>query len=383
MILKYLFSAPKGDIAIAPHELTKPFKIGPSENHSFLTLGDYFESIRKFLLQDQADPFLTLLQEHLGKRIQIDHIDKLLIRSEKHGALYHLASIEISVEGHLVKYAINTAVSEKDKARLEHEYDLLGYLGETFNLPYLPRVYFKGQLECQAGTQKTSLSMFLAEWFEDYHEWHLSVDEADKTQKLRIWDQISGHRFATQEEGFEIYRQVAKILTLYYDIRDSRQIYPWHHAAGDFVVGRKDGDIDVRLTTARAYEPLITFLEEKDINPMVALIYFFLNLTIKTRLDRLDGLGDMAWAGDFTVEATTEGFFQALRIKDREQRYHLGRVKDFLNLLRSFSAEELHRLYQPLLELYREEAPGDLSLITNHLEDHTQQLYQVIQRLRE
>lgn len=225
--------------------------------------------------------------------------------------------------------------------------------------------------------------MFLAEWFEDYHEWHLSVDEADKTQKLRIWDQISGHRFATQKEGFEIYRQAAKILTLYYDIRDSRQIYPWHHAAGDFVVGRKDGDIDVKLITARAYEPLVTFLEEEDINPMVALIYFFLNLTIKTRLDRLDGLGDVAWAGDFTVEATTEGFFRALRIKDMEQRYHLGRVEDFLNLLRSFSAEELNRLYQPLLGHYREEGPDDLSLITNNLEDHTEQLYQVIQRLRE
>lgn len=93
--------------------------------------------------------------------------------------------------------------------------------------------------------------------------------------------------------------------------------------------------------------------------------------------------GDTAWAGDFTLEATTEGFFQALRIKDTEQRYHLGRVEEFRDLLRSFSPEELNRLCQSLLEHYREEGPGDVSLITNNLEDHTEQIYQVIQRLHE
>ncbi|UCF56942.1 MAG: hypothetical protein JSW15_00150, partial [Deltaproteobacteria bacterium] len=326
MIVKYLFSAPKGDVPIGPDELITPFKITPSENHPFLTLGDYFEAIKEFILKDRAESLLGLLGDHFDKKIRLDRIHKLLIRSEKHGVLYHLASVEFFIDDQTIKHAVSTAISERGKAWLNREYDLLRYMGETFNLPYLPKVYIKGQIEHQVGTRKESLSMFLAEWFEDYHEWHLSIDEKGKGQKLCIWDQQGGHRFATKKESFEIYKQASKILTLYYDTRNYSQIYPWHHAAGDFVVKTKDGKVQVKLTTARKYGPVMAFLEEEQINPLVAIIYFFLNLTIKMRLDKLDGTGEVAWAGDFSVDAAIEGFFESLRIKETQGKYHLGKV---------------------------------------------------------
>jgi hypothetical protein len=383
MIVQYLFSSPEGDISLIPDALARPFKITPSIDHPFLTLGDYFKALEKFLLKDQSQSLVVLLEDRLDRRIHLDHIDKVFIRSEKHGALYHLGSVEILIDRQRAKYAVNTALSERGKAWLNHEYSLLGYLAETFNLPYLPRVYFKGELEHKAGTKKESLSMFLAEWFEDYHEWHLSMDEKDRAQKLRIWDQRCGHRFATEEESYEIYKQASKILTLYYNTQSFRQIYPWHHAAGDFVVRISDGKVDVRLTTARGHDPFMGFVEEEDINPLVALIYFFLNLTIKMRLDRLDGMGEAVWADGYSVRAALEGFLEALHIMEREGRYDLGKLEDLLSVLKSFTHEELHALYHPLLEAYHEEDPGDLLVIEKNLEDHTEQLFCANQRFHE
>jgi hypothetical protein len=382
MIVQYFFSSPEGDISVVPDELAKPFKMAPSIDHPFLTLGDYFKAIEEFLLRHQKQSLVALLEDHLGRRIHPDQLGKLLIRSEKHGALYHFATIEIFIDQQRIKYALNTAVSERGQAWLSHEYPLLGYLGESFNLPYLPRVYLKGEMEHPVSSGKACLSIVLAECFEDYHEWHHSADEKDNSQKLRIWDQRCGHRFATEEESFEIYKQASKILTLYYDTQSFRQIYPWHHAAGDFVVRIRDAKIDVRLSTARGYDPFMGFMEEEDINPLVALIYFFLNLTIKMRLDKLDGLGEAIWAGSYSVQAALEGFFEALHIMDSEGRYDLGKVEDLLSILKSFTHEEVHALFRPLREAYQEEEPGDLLVTEKNLGDHTEQLFRVIQRFR-
>jgi len=70
----------------------------------------------------------------------------------------------------------------------------------------------------------------------------------------------------------------------------------WHHAAG---ISCKEhwGVVDVRLTTARGYEPLVIFIEDQDINPVMALLYFFLDLTVRMRLDRWEGVGEIVWAG--------------------------------------------------------------------------------------
>jgi hypothetical protein len=54
MIVEYLFSSPKGDIPITPDDLRTSFKITPSENHPFLTLGDYFKAIEEFVTKHCA-----------------------------------------------------------------------------------------------------------------------------------------------------------------------------------------------------------------------------------------------------------------------------------------------------------------------------------------
>ncbi|RKX57917.1 MAG: hypothetical protein DRP28_05870, partial [Thermodesulfobacteriota bacterium] len=248
MVIKYLFSAPKGDIPVCYDDLQRPFLISPGKSHPFLILGDYFEAIKDFILRDQGRPLVRVLREQLKADIGPDGISEILIRTEKHGALYHLASAEVFSGRQSMKMCVSTAVSENEKAWLRHEFDLLKFLNSTFALPYLPVPYFQGDTRVHSDHGDESLTMSLTEWFEDYHEWHLSMDEKGGKQRICIWDLQRGLCFASKEEGFEIFRQISKVLTLYYDTRDFNQIYPWHHAAGDFIVRRKDGIIDVKLT---------------------------------------------------------------------------------------------------------------------------------------
>ncbi len=379
MLIKYLFSAPKDDIPVGPDILATPFKISPSENHPFLTLKDYFESVKEFILKDLGKPLIDIIRERSNDDISRDSIQKILIRSEKHGILYHLASVEIFFGNRSVKLTVSTAISEKGKDWLTHEFDILRFLNRTFDLPYLPKPYFAGAIERHAGLSKETLTMVLADWFEDYHEWHLSIDKKSGEQRVCIWDLKNGHGFASKEESQEILRKAAKILTLYYDTRNFSQIYPWHHAAGDFIVRRTNGMIDVKLTTARRHESFMEFFSDENVDPAIALIFFFLNLTTRMRLDRLDGLGDTVWIGNFSVEASIRGFLEALRTMETEGRYYLGKVDDLLSLLKSFSPEEIEKLMYSLLEMYQKEDPSDFSMIQSNLKDHVNQLYRAIQ----
>ena len=100
------------------------------------------------------------------------------------------------------------------------------------------------------------------------------------------------------------------------------------------------------------------------------------------RLDKIDGLGDVAWAEDFVLPAVMEGFFEGLKTKEQEGSYRFGRIQDLHSLLKSFSWKEIYKLFQPLLEFYREDDPDDFSVIKMNLEGHIRQLHLVIQRLR-
>ncbi len=351
--------------------------ISPVESHPWLSLGDYFEAIKKFILRDSGRPLFRIINEQFDIDLGHDEVDKILIRSEKHGALYHLASVEVSSGGRSIKLSVSTAVSEEARACLRQEFHMLKLLNDWIVPSYLPRPYFEG--EVRVCTEKEPLCMCLAEWFDDYYEWHFSIDRA-QDQRICIWDLKNGYRFASKREEYEIFRQASEILTLYYNTRDFSQIYPWHHAAGDFVVRNREGTLDLKLTTVRRYGPVKLFSQE-DTDPLVAMIYFFLNLSVRMRLDRLDGIGRATWAGDLSLKAIVQGFFQGLSIMEANGRYHLGRVRDLLSLLKSFDQQELKRLFYPLLDLYATESPGDLWLIQANLDGHVRQLCQVMQAL--
>ena len=367
MRVEYRFASQGGDLPADSHTLDRPFLLSPGEAHPILTLRGYFDAIRTFVLQ-------SIARIANGKKAAPD---RLIIRSEKHGALYHVASVELFFKEESTKLALSTALSNRGKACLNQEEVLLRQLEGRCHDSYLPRVYLKG--EVPAG-EEVFLSVLMTDWFEDYHEWHLA---ADQSHNICIWDQKRGNRIASEKETSGIYRESSKILTLYYDMKTFRQIRPWHHAAGDFVLNSEDEQIRVRLTTVRGYEPLDFLTRAEPLDPIIGLVYFFLDLSTKMRLDRIDGTGAVIWADDFCLRPMVEGFLEAVRFMAGRGEYTQSDPEDFIRLLKSFSAEEVKTLFHPLLELYEREDDGGFSVIEANTGTHADSLWRLIEKFPE
>lgn len=406
--IEYLVSSPYGDIPVDKNKWHLPLECDALKT----PYKTYFNSIREFLFRDELKLLLEAAGKKLERGIHLKEINKIIVRSEKHGFLYHPASIEVILKqsranpvrkeggeaglSNRVKFGLNVAISEVGKDLLRKEFSVLKRLNKKFNLPYLPEPYFFGELN--------AMSFLIEEWFEGYHEFHICKDDEGK-QRLKLWDFDRGYKYLSSEQGFELYKQASKILTLYYDFKDFSQIYPWHHAAGDFVVkiedkikanlhpnpppsmGREDREggrglggwgIDVRLTTARRYEPLIVLKDKDPVNPFLGLFYFFLNITTRMRLDKLDGLGKVVWAEDTCLEATVTGFLEALKLKE-ELKNHIGSAEEFFGLLKSFGEEELKITFNSIFDLYTGEE--DLPVLIENLEEHVRKLYAILQIL--
>ncbi|MBN1102052.1 MAG: hypothetical protein JXL84_01420 [Deltaproteobacteria bacterium] len=380
MKVRFLFSSPEGDIPADEPLLARRFLVNPLEEHPSLKLKDYFRAIEHFLFVRQKEALSDLLSRKWQRPVHAGDLDEALIRSEKHGTLYHLASVEILASGSRARFTLSTAVSEINRQWLAREFETIRFLQESLHLPCLPEAYFLDALEWETARGPAALSLMMGEWFEDYHEWHLNRSESGEAD-LIIWDHRRGYRKAGSRESREIYFQASRILTLYYNMSTSLHIHPWHHAAGDFVVKSAGEVVDVRLTTARGYEPLVIFSEDQDINPVMALLYFFLDLSFRMRLDRWGGVGEMAWAGDSCVKPSVEGFLQALREMETEGRYGPGSVDDFRSLLRTFGEQDFLRLYRTFFEAYRRESAEMVKVAEREIEGHCRSLYGVIQTL--
>jgi hypothetical protein len=381
MKVQYLFSSSQGDNPVSEEELDGPLHTSLSETHPALTLRHYFQSVEEFLLKDDASLLIQAIFRGFGRRMTPDMISRMLIRCEKVGTLYHVARITFESEGTPMQMAVATAITDEATRCMQKEVLNLRLLSDTYQLTSLPRVFFKGETVCHTPQGDFTLSHVIQEWFEDYHEWHLTRDRDGKGQRLLIWDQKRGYHPASAREYHEIFRQAAKILTLCYDVHTFRQIYPWHHAAGDFIVKSTDQNVDVKLTTVRGYGPLLVFREKDKWDPWKAFIIFFLNLTIKMRLDREDGVGDVMWADDTCVSATLEGFVDGLQIMEAEGRLHFGKTSDIIALLKTFTVEELRSLMDILLGFYRQNERGSYPVVRSNLESHVKRLQKVIQAI--
>ena len=361
-LITYLVSSPFGDVPADADKMHLPLECDPLKT----PYGKYFGSIEEFLRQGEFDSLLNAVSKKTGREISLDEISEILIRAEKHGLLYHPASIELIMGNERVKFGLNVAVSDTGRKWLHKEISSLRELHGKYSLPYLPEIYFSGE--------SNSMVFLLEDWFEGYHEFHISRDE-EGNHGMQLWKFGGGYISLSDKQASEIYRQASKILTLYYDFENFNYIYPWHHAAGDFIAKLENDGVDIRLTTARSYEPLLGF-QGDEINPLFALFYFFLHLSLHMRLDKIDGVGEVSWADDFSVDATIQGFFEALKEKDNFEK-DPERHKEFISLLKSFTLDELKASYNPLLNFY--EGTKDLPVIGDHLDSHAEKLYAVIQ----
>jgi hypothetical protein len=379
MHFRYLLSDPHGDIELTPDDLEQPFLVSPEEQHPFLTLADYFGALQRFIMSCDGEVFQKAFQKKgLSKDISLSGFTEILIRSEKHGAFYHIASVEIIALGENGKFAVTTALSESAKESLVEEFIILQKLTETSG-DFLPEFYCQATIEWEAQSGSENFLMILGEWFDGYNEWHVSDDPETAERKIHLWDYENGYRFLSDAESYELLRQAAYILTFYYEQESFCQIYPWHHGAGDFVVKAELGGLSVKLITARQYEPLVHFDEAEEADRLIAAIHFLLNLVLRMRLDRVDGVGEPAWLGAFAIQAAADGFFAGLGATQENDRLMIGPATEFLEIMQSFDTREIYDMYASLLEIYAEEDRDDFSLIQEKLADHAVELHEVLQ----
>ena len=300
----------------------------------------------------------------------------------KHGEFYHPALLEIAAGKQSATFVLNVAVSDPGLGTIHEEYRILKFLNDEFEHSFIPQVYHCDEIET-AGKQK--LCLFLADWLEGYHEFHLSADPSGAVADMLLWDGKNRRTILSTAQQAEICRQAARILAYYYNVETFEQIFAWHHAAGDFIARVEKGAVDLKLITVRRYAPLlkrqkILEAEGVDVEMMLqTLLLFFLNLSIRMRLDRLDGVGEIVWADRLAVAATLMGFFEGLALKPSIPSLPDSIDRCFAYFLSITSEADIAELCRSVAHTFDRRAPETV-IVRQNLEEHITSLTQSIQQ---
>ena len=350
---------------------------GKSVSHSA-----YFQAVQSLLETDSFEILTRALSQQLHREFKAPDIEEVRIRLEKHGEFYHPARIEAVIDSKPLFFVLNVAISDTGRRFIEKEYKLLNRLNTELPFGYVPQVYGFGRIPAPAGL---NFGMFLGQWFDRFHEFHISIDATDGKPKIRVWDDTRGRFFLSDKQTQTLYAQASEILTAYYNLESFEQIFSWHHAAGDFIVKAEDEWLELRLVTVRRYHSI--FENQTDAQPhrdspqriLQALLIFFLNLSVHMRLDRLDGTGQMVWSDAIAVEATLTGFLEALSKKPDIPSLPDSPLACFAAYLTSCGQADLLDLTETIVKQYNPKTPG-LTLINKNLHPHVETLYGSIQQ---
>lgn len=336
-----------------------------SEVQGPVSYGDYFMAAQQFLSKDRFALLCRAASHLTGTSTAPADIDQVAVHLVKHGAFYHPAHIVAAVHGRQLSLVLNAAVSPEGRKVIDQECRSLIQLNDQRAHPFWPTVFGIG---VGADSKDRPIPMFLGQWLDGYHEFHLSGDDPDHRHVV-LWDTRSGHRTLDRGQVMEILRQSALILTYAYNPLTFEAIRQWHHAAGDFIVAVNDDGIALRLITVRNYSPIFEN-DDPDVAAMLeGLLVFLVEISLKLRLDRLDGVGDMVCHGEHMVGPICEGFFQGLRLVAPE----IGLPEDFDETVREFIA--LHQLNQleevasAIIQNLSAE-PDERDLLQDNLESH-------------
>lgn len=169
--LTFWYSSACGPRPFQHEELNQPLPISrpgtePSEEIS-ITYQEYFDAVREFVLKN-----LPKISELLREGEEPAGIDSIDIICEKHGSDYHPARLRVHSPCATRSFVLNVAITERGKDRLQREFQVLRRLEHHHAASYIPKVYLKDQIPLTTGGNP-HVSVFLGEWFDDYHEFHL------------------------------------------------------------------------------------------------------------------------------------------------------------------------------------------------------------------
>jgi len=360
-----------------PFPVTRDYK-APSSPDPIL-YGDYFSAIRQFLEKDNYDNLVSSVSLASGKNVSPEEIEGFSVFLVKHGEYYHPSKVEVSFSEEKQPFVLNVAVTDSGLNCMEKEYESLMRLNREKPNSYIPDVYTKGSVF----RKNKKISMVLGEWFEDYHEFHLSVSKNNE-KAIIVWDPVLGNYVLPKKHEKELYRQATKILTFFYNPVTFSKINSWHHAAGDFVIKRNGRDIDVKLITVRNHESPFT---EEDRNAhedigikLDALFVFFINMSIRMRLDRKDGTGEFLWSDDSAAEGMVRGFFEGVETWGNIGENPFSWMDGFTYYLSRQKEEALRHIAHDIVSSYHPAAP-DTPVAKQYVGEHIRVLYKEIKNL--
>jgi len=339
---------------------------------------DYFQAARIFLERNKYADLTQAAAIRLERTVRPEEIRAVRVSLEKHGQFYHPSRVDVSGPEFSVAFVLNVAISTTGKAWIETEYHTIKRLNKDFAGDYLPEVYAYGEVPLKGNGY--SIPMFLGEWFEGFNEFHLSCDPETGQNRIVAWDYKRGDFFLSSAQAINLFRQAAKILTFYYNPETFEQIFSWHHAAGDFVLKQEKDRMNVRLITARQYLKLFKdskAAKKKATFALKALLIFFLQLSIRMRLDRRDGTGPVVWLGQEALIGTVSGFFEALAQKPPLAKLPVPITDGFKAALYSLTEKELLGLLSDIAATYSPASP-DIPTVQAHLAQHAADLYRTI-----
>ena len=329
--------------------------------------GDYFRAVSAFLLKGESRRLLRAAADRLGRAVRPEDLGPVSVFLEKHGAFYHPARVRFSCAGDPVSLVVNVAASAAGRSAFDGEVCALGRLAERSE-GAVPKIYAADRIDLDDGP---SLCLFLGQWFEGFHEFHLSRDpSAAGRLGVRIWNPDTGPHFPAEEPARQIYREAARILTDLYDPVSLDQVLGWHHGAGDFVVRlHPAGRVEVRLITVRNYAPLVAVEAEGPQAVVEGLVLFSLGMTLAMRLDRLDGVAETVWADDWVLESAMEGLYRGLTAKEAKGDFPAGFAAGFFRYLVRYPEKDLADMARRLADRYPE-ASSNRTLVRSGAADH-------------
>jgi hypothetical protein len=374
----FYYSTPNGPIPFRHPQLDEFLPTNRSEAlsgaASGVTYGSYLTGIEHFLAEREGD-----LAQILGKYSSISSLSTVEIIAEKHGSDYHPARVNVLCGDRRTSFVANVALSERGKQRLLGDFLVLRKLAGYILPSFVPEAYFSGNVTVQSADGQVLAEMFLAEWFDDFHEFHLKQSD-EGVPALELWDFTRGCREMSRAEEDELYRQAAYIFTWYYNPETFEEIFPWHHASGDLVVRSNHDVIDVRLITVRQYASRLEIPEDAEPDHIQPLLIFLANLTVRMRLDRFNGIGDVAFAGSHAVRACVRGFMDALRAKCAQDFCDPELIREFIRVARELSPADVAEIFSCVVGAYHEDAP-DVPILLAHLPDHIVAVYFALQEI--
>jgi hypothetical protein len=346
-------------------------------NAGSVSYQSYLEAIQSFLV-DNFEEFEDVVKQKSrwsGKEIQL--IDLV---AEKRGADYFPASVRVHSGREQLWFVANVALTDRGISRITRDHDLMRFLGAVGDQRLVPEVYFISNASDRSSniTQTPNL-MFLGEWFRGYHEFHVSSLGSGKPTVFTFWDTDIGYSEIKEDIAIKMIEKVAYILTYFFDLESFQEIYPWHLAAGDFVA-KLSPEPDLKLITVRQYGNRIIFTEDSEENLNDSLLMFLANMTVRARLDRIDGVGDFVWLGESFLRAIMRGFMKALLAKDYKGHDITQFCHNFVKIGHSKTIQEWTEMFVQLLASYDKRAP-DFQVISENLVDHIFSVFQSWQNL--